>query len=122
MHTAIDNEDCTQLLVMMQLHSYQLHSFHLQLTHSKKYRSEHEESLRFEIFRDNKHKIAKHNQRFLNGEVSYSVDVNKYADLLPREFAEKMNGFNRSTENRYKGVIFRSARVRVQRRLSRVSI
>jgi len=69
------------------------------LTHKKKYQNEHEEKLRFEIFRDNKHKIAKHNQRYLNGEVSYSVDVNKYADLLPREFAERMNGFNKTTGN-----------------------
>ena len=69
------------------------------ITHKKTYHNEHEENLRFEIFRDNKHKIARHNQRFQNGEVTYAVDVNKYADLLPREFAERMNGFNRSTEN-----------------------
>lgn len=69
------------------------------LTHKKSYKSDHEEKLRFEIFRDNKHKIAKHNQRFLNGDVSYSVDVNKFADLLPREFAERMNGFNKTSGN-----------------------
>lgn len=48
------------------------------------------------IFMENRHKIAKHNQRFEMGLVSYKLRVNKYADMLHHEFAATLNGFNRT--------------------------
>lgn len=56
--------------------------------------------MRIEIYRDNKHYIAKHNQRFLKGEEPYSLEVNQFADMLWCEFAERFKGFNRTTAQR----------------------
>lgn len=70
--------------------------FYLQAEHSKNYRDVHEDKMRFEIFKDNKHKIARHNQRYEEGKVTYKLGLNKYADLLHHEFVGKMNGFNKT--------------------------
>lgn len=48
------------------------------------------------IFMENRHKIAKHNQRFEMGLVGYRLGVNKYADMLHHEFANTLNGFNKT--------------------------
>lgn len=64
--------------------------------HKKTYESETEENFRLKIFMDNKHKIAKHNQEFEAGSVSYKLKLNKYADLLHHEFVRTLNGFNRT--------------------------
>lgn len=69
--------------------------FFFQLEHKKEYNSEVEERFRFKIFMENKHKIAKHNQQYERGNVSYKLGVNKYADLLHHEFL-KLNGFNKT--------------------------
>ncbi|XP_055906563.1 cathepsin L [Eupeodes corollae] len=66
------------------------------LSHSKKYNTDVEEKFRLKIFMENKHKIAKHNQKYAQGLVGYKLGVNKYADLLHHEFVNVMNGFNRS--------------------------
>lgn len=50
------------------------------------------------IFAENKHKIAKHNQRYERGEVTYRLAPNKYSDMLPHEFVHTMNGFNRTAK------------------------
>lgn len=57
------------------------------------------------IFMENRHKIAKHNQRFEMGLVSYKLGVNKYADMLHHEFVRTLNGFNRTTNNLQLGAI-----------------
>lgn len=69
--------------------------FSPQAEHSKNYDSETEERFRMKIFMDNKHKIAKHNQLYENGIVTYKLGLNKYADLLHHEFV-LMNGFNKT--------------------------
>ncbi|XP_055853685.1 cathepsin L [Episyrphus balteatus] len=74
------------------------------LSHSKKYKSDVEEKFRMKIFMENKHKIAKHNQKYAQGLVSYKLGVNKYADLLHHEFANIMNGFNRSNSEASTGL------------------
>lgn len=68
--------------------------FLLQLEHHKNYQDETEERFRMKIYNENKHKIAKHNQRYATGKVSYKMALNKYADMLHHEFQQKMNGFN----------------------------
>ena len=46
------------------------------------------------IFNENRHKIAKHNQLYAQGKVTYKLGLNKYADMLHHEFKETMNGYN----------------------------
>ncbi|CAD7089017.1 unnamed protein product [Hermetia illucens] len=64
--------------------------------HKKAYSDDTEEKFRMKIFVENKHKIAKHNQRYERGEVSYKLGLNKYADMLHQEFVRTLNGFNSS--------------------------
>lgn len=64
--------------------------------HKKQYESETEENFRLKIFMDNRHKIAKHNQMYEKGQVTYKLGLNKYADLLHHEFVRQLNGFNRT--------------------------
>ncbi|XP_046977836.1 cathepsin L-like isoform X2 [Vanessa cardui] len=69
------------------------------LEHKKSYESETEERFRMKIYAENKHKVAKHNQRFERGQVSYRLATNKYADMLHHEFVHTMNGFNRTAKH-----------------------
>lgn len=86
-------------------HAFKLH-------HNKQYESETEEKFRLKIYAENRHKIAKHNQLYDLGKVSYRLKENKYADLLHHEFVNTMNGFNRSnallkgTERKLEGATF----------------
>ncbi|KAI1287046.1 Cathepsin L [Halotydeus destructor] len=66
--------------------------------HGKVYPDINEESFRKKVFMENKHKIAKHNQRASNGLHTYSLAMNKYGDLLHHEFVSTMNGFRRNPE------------------------
>lgn len=66
------------------------------MEHKKVYDSEVEDKFRMKIYAENKHKIAKHNQRFEQGLVSYKLKQNKYGDLLHHEFTHIMNGFNKT--------------------------
>merc|ERR1711992_518982 len=43
---------------------------------------------------ENKAKIARHNALYHQGEKSYSMKINSFADLLHHEFLGMMNGFN----------------------------
>lgn len=70
------------------------HAFKLE--HRKNYKSETEENFRMKIFMENKIKVAKHNQRYEKGLVSYKLGLNKYADMLHHEFVNTMNGYNRT--------------------------
>merc|ERR1712071_559420 len=45
------------------------------------------------VFLDTRQGIARHNTRHLNGEVSYTLAMNKYGDLLHHEFVTTMNGY-----------------------------
>lgn len=67
------------------------------MEHNKTYESELEDKFRMKIYAENKHKIAKHNQRYKQGQASFRLKQNKYGDLLHHEFVHIMNGFNRTS-------------------------
>jgi len=78
------------------------HAFKLE--HSKNYESDTEERIRMKIFMENKNKIARHNQLYQQGHVTYKLALNVFGDLLHHEFVHRMNGFNRTTALKmYKG-------------------
>lgn len=72
--------------------------FVFQMEHSKKYDDPMEERFRQKIFLENKRKIARHNQLYEQGKVTFKLGLNKYADLLHQEFIATMNGYNRSSK------------------------
>lgn len=53
-----------------------------QVEHRKEYKSEIEEKFRMKIFMDNKNKVEKHNRRFHKGEVSFTLKLNHFADMV----------------------------------------
>merc|ERR1712179_407656 len=55
------------------------------ITHGKTYAAA-EEELRMTIYLQNRDMIAAHNARFEKGEVSYSMKMNQFGDMLPEEF------------------------------------
>ena len=61
--------------------------------HNKQYANEDEERFRMKVWMENKHKIARHNQKAANGVKSYDVAMNQFGDLLHHEFVTLMNGF-----------------------------
>lgn len=69
------------------------------MAHKKHFDSEMEDKFRMKIYAENKHKIAKHNQRYEQGLVSYRLEQNKYGDMLHHEFVHTMNGFNRTAKH-----------------------
>ncbi|KZS03727.1 Cathepsin L [Daphnia magna] len=60
--------------------------------HSKSY-TEFEEKFRQKVYMENRHKIARHNARFHKGEVSFTMEMNHFGDLLHHEFVAVVNGF-----------------------------
>ncbi|XP_060526715.1 procathepsin L-like [Cylas formicarius] len=54
--------------------------------HTKVYRNVAEETLRFSIFQDNLRKIEEHNAKYENGEETYTLGVNQFADMTAEEF------------------------------------
>lgn len=44
------------------------------------------------IFLQHKNEVAKHNQLFNEGLVSYTMSLNEYSDLSHTEFVSRMNG------------------------------
>lgn len=66
------------------------------VAHKKSYDSKVEESFRMKIFMENWHKIALHNRQYEMQQVPYKLGMNKYGDMLPHEFVNTLNGFNKS--------------------------
>ncbi|XP_075551626.1 procathepsin L-like [Dermacentor variabilis] len=62
-------------------------------THKKSYQSNMEELLRFKIFSENTLLVARHNEKYARGLVSYKLGMNQFGDLLPHEFARMFNGY-----------------------------
>ncbi|XP_055906562.1 cathepsin L-like [Eupeodes corollae] len=67
--------------------------------YGKHYKNEAEENYRMKTFFENKDKIEKHNEKYAKGLVSFTLGLNKYADLLYDEFYNYVNGYNSSNEN-----------------------
>uniref|UniRef100_A0A0X3P0I9 Cathepsin L1 n=1 Tax=Schistocephalus solidus TaxID=70667 RepID=A0A0X3P0I9_SCHSO len=65
--------------------------------YKKDYASPVEETFRQEVFFNNLHFIIRHNRKFYHGLESYSVRVNAFSDLTPREFADKYLCLRRTT-------------------------
>ncbi|XP_023022881.2 digestive cysteine proteinase 1 isoform X1 [Leptinotarsa decemlineata] len=59
-------------------------------TFSKSYRNIVEEKQRFNIFLSNLLRIEEHNKKFERGQTTYRMGVNKFADLTPEEFMDRM--------------------------------
>lgn len=63
------------------------------LKHNKTYETAEKELARMKVFMENAKKIAKHNERFKNGEVTDEKGINEYSDMSEEEFNSIMNGF-----------------------------
>ncbi|XP_075551627.1 procathepsin L-like [Dermacentor variabilis] len=59
--------------------------------HGRNYTSAHEEILRFKIFTENSLFIARHNEKYVKGLVSYSLGMNQFGDMLHHEFVQLTN-------------------------------
>lgn len=53
-----------------------------QAIHSKTYADEAEEVFRMKVFKENAIRVAKHNERYQQGEVTFKVAINKHSDLV----------------------------------------
>lgn len=67
------------------------------IRYNKNYADDQEDSYRFKIFLENKHAIAKHNQKFASGSVSYTIGLNQFADRTPEEY-KKLLGYKPSSK------------------------
>lgn len=61
-----------------------------------------EEIQRYQIYIDNRLKITKHNQLYINGEVSYEMAINKFGDLTSEEFLKRYTGIRNALEHSLK--------------------
>nr|XP_050027252.1 procathepsin L-like isoform X1 [Dermacentor andersoni] len=64
--------------------------------HGRNYTSAHEEILRFKIFTENSLFIARHNEKYVKGLVSYSLGMNQFGDMLHHEFVQLTNCYKPS--------------------------
>ncbi|XP_031779205.1 crustapain isoform X1 [Nasonia vitripennis] len=58
---------------------------------NKKYANPEEEQRRYKIYLDTKKKVEEHNVKYNNGEVSFSLGINHFADRTPEEL-KSMHG------------------------------
>ncbi|XP_058793260.1 procathepsin L-like [Phymastichus coffea] len=59
-----------------------------------------EEKVRFNIYMENRKKIAEHNKKFEGGEVTFSMAINRFGDMTSYEVSRKMNGFNKTARTK----------------------
>lgn len=67
---------------MINTRSIMCFQLYFQNSYAKVYNKKDEEILRMSIFLENFKFIHDHNKRYANEEESYSVQVNKFADLV----------------------------------------
>ena len=54
------------------------------MTNLKSYSTEAEDSARFQVWRDNFDFVKEHNLRYLAGEETFIVEMNKFADMTEK--------------------------------------
>lgn len=64
------------------------------LKHGKTYLNVAEETKRFNIWKNHLAIVHKHNEEFKMGKHSFTMAMNKYADMTNQEFVAMFNGFN----------------------------
>ncbi|KAL5280908.1 hypothetical protein ACFFRR_004740 [Megaselia abdita] len=89
---------------LLDLAKEEFHAF--KILHKKNYENDVEEKFRMKIFQENRLVIAKHNQKYAQGLVSFKLGVNKYSDMLHHEFINTLNGYNHSMRAQREGVTF----------------
>eukprot|EP00658_Telonema_sp_P-2_P053013 TRINITY_DN413_c0_g2_i7.p1 TRINITY_DN413_c0_g2~~TRINITY_DN413_c0_g2_i7.p1 ORF type:complete len:341 (-),score=104.01 TRINITY_DN413_c0_g2_i7:313-1335(-) len=72
---------------------YHLMFDQFKLDHQKRYDNASDEHRRFIVFKDNVNFIAHHNQN-LAGDLGYTVEINRFADLTNAEFREQHLGLH----------------------------
>ncbi|CAH1108912.1 unnamed protein product [Psylliodes chrysocephalus] len=81
------------LLVVTALPAQQ-HWISFKAKHGKSYATLEEEKVRFQIFQDNVLKVNTHNARYEAGLETYTMAVNKFADLTQEEFGAMLRRIN----------------------------
>lgn len=66
--------------------------------HKRRFDSTTESARRYAIFAHNMHHVRKHQQAFQAGNSTFTVRINRFADLTPDEIAAR-NGFNMTAHN-----------------------
>ncbi|XP_067004602.2 cathepsin L [Anabrus simplex] len=92
----------SQALSYSELVRQEWNTFKLQ--HRKKYTSPREDEHRMQIFMETRNKIAKHNEAFERGEVTYKMGLNKFADMTNEEFINTMTGYRPNKLVRSRGL------------------
>lgn len=83
------------------------------LEHDKTYSHATEELVRKQVFLENLKKIEMHNYLYSKGLKSYTLGVNKYADMEHSEFVKMMNGWKRDNTTSGKGATYMSPNVQM---------
>lgn len=68
----------------------------------KKYQNKAEENAHLEKYLKNKNDIAKHNQLYDKGEVSYKLSFNKHSDVSHNDFVFSMHVYKQYRSHWYK--------------------
>uniref|UniRef100_A0A0N5A202 Cathepsin L-like n=1 Tax=Parastrongyloides trichosuri TaxID=131310 RepID=A0A0N5A202_PARTI len=95
-----DSKSSLEALMKQGLEDWQLYK---QL-HNKRYPYEKTENERMFAFLSNQQRVREHNKRYLNGEVSFEIEMNHLADL-PFEEYRRLNGFKMPTKKGLLGAV-----------------
>jgi len=72
----------------------------------KSYSTEAEEKQRFEIWQENSRKVAEHNAKHEAGLTTFTMAINRFADMTNEEFSAKRKGFTPNGKTKSRGVQF----------------
>lgn len=62
--------------------------------HQKNYTNVFEDNFRMNIFMEKRDRIAKHNEQYAAGNVTFKMGLNEYSDLSTYEINSKLNGLS----------------------------
>ncbi|KAG5870091.1 hypothetical protein JTB14_015190 [Gonioctena quinquepunctata] len=101
-HHAVTREESTTTKVCIMFDAslrtdvFTLEWERFKLKYSRDYQNYDEENHRFAIFNSNLLRIKEHNEKYENGLSSYKMGVNRFADITPKEFKERLTYSKRS--------------------------